>query len=352
MKKNLTRVFMLVATMVISLSLILGLAGCGLSGNEGYATAEENWKAAESKSAVDTIKVEMDLSEVVGMMDLPIKITIDITIEREYGAEGQLIELSGNLDKVEVTGASNITSLLGSFELGDFDINAILNDDGSIVLTNIANGTIEYIEDESQYEISGGLSIPELSVNLNSDKGPVIVAEADVVNGMAELGVSIPFDILSLFDISAGTIDKKNTATIDGDAALNWITVQLLDLAKAYFSGTLEMNGEVVVVDPIATNVFDAVAGGTSQAQLEALMADLFILEDVEATITYDGDNFDTIKTSNNMGISIARSDISDIMAQIDLGDSQQIVTSVMNLLNSQFTIGISMSVETKITIG
>lgn len=321
MKKTITRIMLLALSAVLTLSLILGLGGCAASGPDAYVAAETSWKEATTKSVTDdiTVTTAMDLGATIGNN---VVLTVNFTLDRKYKSKNAIDEFAIKVKKIELSGINSTFSTVLSGILSGMGISLPsdvldLLGEGTILMNNPAEGKIEAVGED--YVLSGEVNIDLVDFSANTDdlEEPIIVSKEAVEDAMDDLGLSIPFDLLHMYEVKASKISKNNEVSFTGKEGLRFIFDQVYELVDNLFAGEIIFNGEEVVVPEAVEDIVEGVAGGTDSDDIdEYLFGDdgLIDLGNVNLEISYAKKKFDKIKGTHTMGFSITQEEVSRII--------------------------------------
>lgn len=367
MKKNITRMLMLAAATVLTISMVFGLAGCAASGPSAYTAAEAAWKAAATKSVKDdiTVSATMALGNLVGNN---VNLSVNFELNRKYKAGGKVDEISGKIKTVAITGINptltnivpTILNTLGVTLPPDININEIIGG-GNVTLTNPAEGKIKVIG--SDYVFTGSVSIPLANLEASTDdlEEEVSIPVADVTSAMSDLNLTIPFDLLTMYGFNASAVGKDNKVSFTGEAGLNFILVQVYALIDELFAGNVEFNGEEIVVPQDVVDIVEAVFGSTDSEDIKDYLigeSGLLNLGEVELAITYNGKKFNTISGVHTMSFSITKAKIESILnltpvknmlATIEIGGNPITPKFISDMLFK--TVGLPNTINAEITV-
>lgn len=365
MKRNITRIMLVAFSAVLTLSMVLGLAGCAASGPSGFAAAEKLWKEAATKSVKDDVTVSalVNLGNTIGTA---VTLNVNFELERKYKADGKVNEITGKIKTISITGINptitnmvpTILGMVGMTLPEGIDINEIIGG-GNITLANVAEGKIKVVG--TDYVLTGSVDVSLIDFQASTEdlEEDITVPIADVASAMADLGINIPFDLLTIYGIKSTDVTKENKASFEGEAGLNHILTQVYALIDNLFDGNVEFDGEEIIVSADVENIVDGIFGGTSSDDIKAyLFGDngKIDLGDVELDVTYEGKKFKTISGTQTMSMGITKTEIirilniNEIKTALDgLSESPKITPSLVNsILN---TLGIPATIEATVTV-
>lgn len=361
MKKNITRMVLLVISAAVTMSLVLGLAGCAPTGSNGYAQAEKLWKEASTKTAVDDITITgvVDLGNTLGKA---VNLSVNLELTRKYKANGKVDQVSGKIKTIAVSGMDKILNngtimgIVGGMLPPEVNLNEIIVG-GTLTLENPASGTIKleggnYKVTAVDVDILGLIDITLDDIMADNEEfDGTLASEEDVNNALSDLNLVIPFDLLTMYAGFDSTITKDNKASFKGETGLNFLLVQAYALIDTFFDGELEFDGELVAVPELAEDIVEDLCGGTSSDDIKNYLIGtngLINLGDVELEITYEGKKFNTISGTHTMGMSIPKADINKLLSHIDTGDIP--VSLVVALLPNTITGSLTVEFTTTYT--
>jgi len=323
MKKNITRIMLTALSVVLTVALVAGLSSCSLFGAKGpkaYTAAEESWNAATTKKVVDEISV-VATTNLGNFIGTNVQLEVNIELTREYKGS-EIDTFSGVINKVKISGLSqtigSALSLVKSYITIPADVENALKQ-GNIELSedDVLEGAIT-IED-GNYVVTATANVELFALDFDTEDldEPISVPSEDVDSILEDLGLEIDFDMPTIYDFDSAAITKDNKATFSGEAGLDsWIS-QILALGETFFSDELVVGDETVTVPPEVITILQTLVGSTDVDDIkEYLIGDegLIDLGDVNMEFTYDGKNFKTITGTQNVGFSITKNQIEQVL--------------------------------------
>lgn len=345
MKKSFKKVLLLVAVLVMTTSMVLGLAGCGAKvTTESLQKAVAEWESATGeKKAVDNLVATVSTD--IGSFG-PIEITLDATITRTYTGS-ELKKVAGKVNAVRIGGAvlSKLGNLLGMFGL-DAELLATLEDilANGLELKDIAEGSISLSGEN--YVLEGTVYLSKLSDVLGTLLGDtpledIVTTEPlnvkkELIDGVLEdTGNSdLRLDMISLYDMTTGTstvVDKSLQTTIDPNVAIKHLTDRLFGIVDKFLDGDLDdmINGfapdEAAAASSAATlamvktkiNDFVKAVFGASATVKTALTGLIDLGDSLVVTSTYDSGKLVNLKAEQTVVASMNKTTFSKTIDEV-----------------------------------